>query len=674
MKTLSHLLLILLLPVCALAQDYKRTYNWYFGDSLGLNFATDPPTLLPKGSLSNAEGSSAVISDTNGQLLFYTDGQTVWNRNHTTMQNGTGLNGSWDATQPAVIVPQPGNDSLYYVFTVDRLGLSKGLQYSIVNMFGDNGLGAVTTKNVLLQTPVCEKLAATYHQNGTDIWVLAHGFGNNTFYCYLITKNGVVDCPVLNNTGAMHGPQYVTSAQGQMKFSIDGKKLCVTVFNSDNSKIDLFDFDNATGKLQNHIPISNIYLPFGIEFSTNVKHIYACTRGNELIAYDLSQNNTTDIENSKTILVDYQNTGWMPTVLQLATDSKIYLTYPDSFHLGEISYPDSGSNKAGYKVFSIITGSKKTKFGLPNFISSYFHRPSLDFIYERACTSLSTKFNCKTDTATNASCQWRIKRLANNTTSLLNIKSFTYTFPDSGLYEVQLISNSDTVTKTILIDAPILPTTDTLGCGVDSVVIKVPSYYRCIQWSDTSATLYSRTIKTNGTYIIQGYNSHGCFITDSIKINFSPSPQLPVISKVNDSLYSSKAFSYQWYLNDTAITGVNNQSIKPIVAGIYKVLITDSNGCSNISSPFSSNVGTLDIDNNSVTIYPNPATNLLFVELSKLKSEYDYSIMRITDQQLLSGKLSASLNEINTSSLLPGIYFIQIKNLNNTYRKKLIIQ
>lgn len=672
MNRLFSLFLLSLFTVTVTAQDYKRTFNWYFGDSIGLNFSTVPPSLLPKGGLSNAEGSSAVISDINGQLLFYTDGQTVWNRNHTAMLNGTGLNGSWDATQPAIIVPQPRNDSLYYVFTVDRLGLSKGLQYSIVNMHGNNGLGAVTTKNVLLQTPVCEKLTATYHQNGTDIWVLAHGFGNNAFYCYLITKNGLIDCPILSNIGAMHGPQYVTSAQGQMKFSNDGKKLGVTVFNSDNSKIDLFDFDNATGKLQNYVPISNIYLPFGIEFSMNVKNIYACTRGNELIAYNISQYNTSDIENSKIILVDYSNTGWRPTVLQVATDSKIYLTYPDSFHLGEITYPDSASNKAGYKEFSTSTGSKKTKFGFPNFLSSYFHRPLIDFTYQVSCSSLSAILNARFETSP-SNISWQIKRISNGVTTSYTTQNVSHIFPDSGNYEVRLIADNDTATKTIFIEALILPESNALGCGTDSVVLNVPTSYRCLQWGDTSASLYSRTIKENGIYVLQGYNTQGCLVSDSVRINFTPIPAQPVITKNNDSLISSAAFSYQWYRNDTLMEGTNLRGIKPVVAGMYKVLIIDSNGCSNVSIPYSSNVGTSELSSDDVKIYPNPATTNLTIELAN--TVYDLSIVDVTGRVVFTQtSVTNSSLQINCKSFHKGIYFIQIQKPNTTYRKKLIIQ
>lgn len=62
--------------------------NWYFGQNAGLSFNTTPPTALIDGQIDTLEGCTT-ISDATGQLLFYTDGITVWDRFHNVMQNGT---------------------------------------------------------------------------------------------------------------------------------------------------------------------------------------------------------------------------------------------------------------------------------------------------------------------------------------------------------------------------------------------------------------------------------------------------------------------------------------------------------------------------------------------------------------------------------------------------------
>src|SRR6185295_360819 len=78
----------------ALAQ--KQANLWYFGEYAGLDFNSGAPVLLTNGqthnSTTNIEGC-ATISDSAGQLLFYTDGETVYNHLHALMPNGTNIGG-----------------------------------------------------------------------------------------------------------------------------------------------------------------------------------------------------------------------------------------------------------------------------------------------------------------------------------------------------------------------------------------------------------------------------------------------------------------------------------------------------------------------------------------------------------------------------------------------------
>ena len=84
--------------------------------------------------------ASASVSDENGNLLFYTNGNTVYNRKHLEMLNGDFLAGNLSACQCA-IVKVPGNDSIYYIFTTDAVenNFQVGYRYSVVNVNRDNG-------------------------------------------------------------------------------------------------------------------------------------------------------------------------------------------------------------------------------------------------------------------------------------------------------------------------------------------------------------------------------------------------------------------------------------------------------------------------------------------------------------------------------------------------------
>jgi len=148
----------------------KEANIWYFGDKAGIDFNSGSPVALLDGALNTLEGCAS-ISDSNGNLQFYTDGSTIWTKDHSVMSNGTGLNGNFSSTQSAIIIPKPDASDIYYVFTVDFQGEPNGLQYSEIDMTLNSGLGAVTsTKNVLLLTPVLEKLTAIKHSNNDKKW------------------------------------------------------------------------------------------------------------------------------------------------------------------------------------------------------------------------------------------------------------------------------------------------------------------------------------------------------------------------------------------------------------------------------------------------------------------------------------------------------------------------
>ncbi|MBS1564814.1 MAG: hypothetical protein JST39_10515, partial [Bacteroidetes bacterium] len=156
-KITGLLLCLLLLRLPCFCQEAN---NWFFGSKAGISFNTNPPSVVRGNAmLFNYEGCSG-MSDSTGQLLFYTDGITVWNRLHQPMPNGNGLFGRATAANSAIIVPKPGSNHLYYVFTSDAIefNVMLGYNYSEIDMTLDGGKGDVTRRNVPLYAPGTEKL------------------------------------------------------------------------------------------------------------------------------------------------------------------------------------------------------------------------------------------------------------------------------------------------------------------------------------------------------------------------------------------------------------------------------------------------------------------------------------------------------------------------------------
>jgi len=176
--------IILAILAITLFSQENNANIWYFGENAGVNFNTGIPLSLTDGALNTWEGCASICNQ-EGELLFYTDGQTVYNRNHQIMPNGTGLLGDYSASQSSIIIPKPDlspNNNIYYIFTVDRWqdDFVNGLRYSIVDMTLDGGLGDITSdKNILLHDKVAEKITAIHHSNNQDVWILTHDWGSN---------------------------------------------------------------------------------------------------------------------------------------------------------------------------------------------------------------------------------------------------------------------------------------------------------------------------------------------------------------------------------------------------------------------------------------------------------------------------------------------------------------
>ncbi|RYG19619.1 MAG: T9SS type A sorting domain-containing protein [Chitinophagaceae bacterium] len=341
--------------------------TWYFGDNAGIKFTALGPVALTNG-VSFGHDGTASVSNNYGELLFYSNGETIWNKNHQVMMNGAGLKGSQTATHGAVAVQQPGSASIYYVFTTDRSGYSNGLQYHVVDMSLESGLGAVTSKNNLLQTPVTEKLTSIKHTNSIDTWVLAHGSGNNSFFAYLVTSTGISGTPVISSVGPVHGLGHAF-AQGQLKCSNDGTKLALGVLGG--QRFELYNFNAGTGEVLNPDQISGENNAYGVEFSSNGRYLYTSNLSyNSVHQFDLQAGNSAAIAASK-ILIGTATTvsgtfDYKVACLQKGPDGKIYVTKWESPYLGVINNPDLSGIQADFIDNGVYLGGKVSLGGLPN--------------------------------------------------------------------------------------------------------------------------------------------------------------------------------------------------------------------------------------------------------------------------------------------------------------------
>ena len=150
---------------------------------------------------------------------------------------------------------------------------------------------------------------------------------------------------------------------------------------------------------------------------------------------------------------------------------------------------------------------------------------------------------------------------------------------------------------------------DTSFCEGDSTQLRASKSLSYL-WSDLSIT-QSINVTKSGIYSVTVSYSPGCQATSAaVLIIVHPLPPVPIITRIGNDLKSTLATTYQWYTNDTIITGANTQMYAPKIKGNYKVEITDSNGCSSISDSFNySGSGIFNPsadDDFLILIYPNP--------------------------------------------------------------------
>jgi gliding motility-associated-like protein len=365
--------LLLFISFTGIAQ--KIDNNWFFGNYAAINFSNNEPQEVVGSALATLEGSAS-ISDENGNLLFYTNGVTVWNKHNQVMENGTGLNGHRSTTQSALILQNPKDRNIFYLFTVGEKADKNGLNYHKVDMNKNNGLGAVIFKNKKVLAPVCEKLAGARHANNKAYWVVVKKWETNIFYSYFVTDIGLKDV-VISKTGPVtndfNNDKQNNEAIGYMVFSNSFKMVALVNNIPQGGEINLYGFDNSSGQLYFYKTIRTSEYVYGVEFSPNEQFIYVTYDRGEvaLRQYEIS----TGKETFKVMA-----NGLQYGALRLAPNQKIYVVKSGK-QLDVIENPNGLGDDCNYKK-NVFTFSKATNgYGLPNknvYLPPYTHTNSND--------------------------------------------------------------------------------------------------------------------------------------------------------------------------------------------------------------------------------------------------------------------------------------------------------
>lgn len=386
------------LPKSSTAQ--RENWTWHFGHGAALEFSGGSiPSSLPNSSMRAFEGTASISDRYTGQVLFYTNGLTIWDSTHNVMQNGYGLSADTTSAQATVIIPIPCDTNLYYVLSndcVDCRGSSpvevnRGMVYSIVDMRLNGGRGAVVQKNIPFLNKSTERLAVTMHENGKDYWIVTQELASYSIYAYPLTCKGLgtpVISPALDHLPA--GSQYKDRFGdiGAIQISPDGTQLALSSQSPIVGFIDIYRFDSRSGAASD--PLSLPIEAYQTEFSPDGSKLYWIGfRDSRLHQIDLSLGSTSAILSSDIRLGEF----WAFSMsLQLGPDGKIYFSARDDSFLSVVHNPNLKGAAAQVEMRAVSLGGKAAMFGLPNMIDSKL------FGQDRPCVIVDAQFRLSDDT------------------------------------------------------------------------------------------------------------------------------------------------------------------------------------------------------------------------------------------------------------------------------------
>ena len=385
----------------SLVEAQKQDYVWMLGknreaepgiQAYHFDFNVVPFDPIPSTNAFAFHSHNASICDAEGNLLFYTNGCAVANRDHEVMMNGDSINSGnffdlfWDdcitfgypGFQNIFIINDPSNPQGYYIIhkptiydlTIDDRIFYKDLLYTYVDMALDGGQGAVTQKNQIFHSDLLIQssyLTAIAHANSKDWWILQPARDTNIMYTFLLSEMGIelfteqeVDSTFLRG-----------GASGTSSFSPDGKKFA---YFSIYQQLLLFDFDRKDGTLSDLevVEVRDIepdaIIFSSMEWSPNSRFIYVAT-GMYLHQVDILAD---PIQDGVEFIDEYDGTRdpFSTTffLMAQAPDCRIYMcptSATNSYHV--INYPDRKGKACHFVQNGIRVPRTSSVASFPNF-------------------------------------------------------------------------------------------------------------------------------------------------------------------------------------------------------------------------------------------------------------------------------------------------------------------
>lgn len=570
----------------------QRANIWYFGNNAGIDFNPLPedPAKPISNPVMNAPEGTATISDRNGQVIFFTDGDKVWNR--TNVEIASGIGGDPNSAQAALIMPVPGDETLYYIFTTKEVygtGTFE-LRYSLFDLKLNGGTGGIVEQNVLLFSKSTERIT------GNANWLIAHEYGNNSFRAYRISQLGISN-PVVSSIGSDHSYSAAENGQGYMKLGSQDRLAVVLSTPGVSNVVEIFDFADSTGTVTNFrtANLNNATgQAYGVEFSPGGNKLYTTLQnGNgpgtsQIVEFAFD---SLSIPRLKTPPINVP--GEKLGAIQMGPDGQLYVAVDGKQFLGTIQVVEDTTLVSGFTPNGFgLLGATNSNLGLPNFIQTIadpLQGPGIAI--SGACIRDSVTFQ-GTPTDPIDVFFWQVSQ-GGSVLTTSDQQSFSFIFNTPGNYDVSLrLTNrcglDTTLTQPFVInDVPPNPTTSVALCTGAVVLDANPGNLPGLSyvWStgDTTETI---TVNTQAIYRVTVTNAGGCTTDGDILasdnrpiVNLGSNITICQNTPIAPLNAQNPGATYAWSINGAASGSSQTQSVDTSIPGPptfeYEVTITD---------------------------------------------------------------------------------------------------
>ncbi len=213
-------------------------------------------------------------------------------------------------------------------------------------------------------------------------------------------------------------------------------------------------------------------------------------------------------------------------------------------------------------------------------------------------------------------------------------------------------------------------------CKNDSVQLSASLGFQSYSWS-TGEKDRKITVYQPGIYTVTATSTNGCSRTTDFTVEISPGK--PVITRYRNTLTSSDAFAYRWFLDGNIIPGATGKTFDITQGGTYWVEVFDKDSCSDVSDTLFAILGVDDLSQtgDDITVFPNPGAGIytLSIKLSQ-PQKIDAELTNILGMKEWSSEINYDdgvlTQQIDIQNLPAGVYYLVVRYGSGNHIQKIV--